>query len=125
LSRALYQALAQLVHLDEIGTHSLEHDLTVDIHHVPVPDPVVIDHAGHLGSGRKLAWLALRGKNLNLRESQIVQNNFRHVAERTPGMMLKYEQTVLGADALHLLLQRCGNFPRGAIRNDCDPLLRL
>jgi hypothetical protein len=125
LSGALDQALAEFIHFRKIGAHSFQHDFAVDIDHVPMPDAVIIDHAGHLRPSGKLTGLRLRGEDRHLRECQIIQNDFRHVLERTPRMMLQHKQTVVRTDPLYLLLERRCDFARRGVGDHCDPLLRF
>src|SRR5438128_360341 len=60
LSRALDQALAERINSAKVGAHSLEHDFAVNVNHVAMPDFVIVDYAGHLRPGGKLARLRLR-----------------------------------------------------------------
>src|SRR4029453_19168742 len=63
LACTLDQTLTEFVDSRKIGAHSFEHDFAVDVHHVAVPDFVIVDYAGHLRPGRKLAGLCLAGED--------------------------------------------------------------
>ena len=49
------QALTQVVHFHKVGPHAFEHDLSVNVYHMTVPDLVIVDDAGHLRAGSELA----------------------------------------------------------------------
>ena len=61
---------------------------------------VMIHHGGHLGARAEFAGLGLRGKDGDLRQREIVENDLRHVLERPSRMMLEHEQAVIRANAL-------------------------
>ena len=58
LARMFDQTLAELVDCAKIGAHAFEHDLAIDVHHVSVPDPVMIYHGRHLGARAEFARLS-------------------------------------------------------------------
>ena len=45
---ALDQTLAECIHRNEIGAHSFNHDLAVDIDHVAMTNVIFVYHRGHL-----------------------------------------------------------------------------
>ena len=63
LSSALDQALAERIDSAKVSAHSLEHDFAVNVHHVTMPDFVIVDYAGHLRPSGKLTRLRFRGEN--------------------------------------------------------------
>ena len=91
LSRALDQAPTEHIDGTKVGAHSFQHDLPVDVDHVTVPDFVIVHYAGHLRPGGKLARLRLRGEDRHPRKRQIIEDELRHILERTPRMMLQHE----------------------------------
>ena len=125
LTRVFDQTLAELIDCAKIGAHAFEHDLAIDVHHVGVPDPVMVYHGGHLGARAEFARLTLCGKDGDLRERQVIQNNLRHVRERPPRMMLQHKQTVLRPNPLHFRLQRRRDAAGDRVRDNRDSLLRF
>jgi len=104
LARAFDQTLAELIDCTKVGAHAFEHDLPIDVHHVSVPDPVTVYHAGHFAARAEFAWLTLCCKDGDLRERQVLQNKLGHMRKRAPRVMLQHKQTVLRPDTLHLRL---------------------
>ena len=123
-ARALDQALTQRIDREKIRAHAFEHDLAVDVDHVPVTNAVLVHDRGHLDARSEFAALRLRAKNTDLRSRQIFENDFRHPGERAGSVFLEHEDGVLRADLLHFQLQRGGDFPRLVVRDNRDPLFR-
>ena len=67
LTRARDQPLAELINCAKIGAHAFEHDLAVDVHHVPMSDPVMVHYRRHFGACNEFARLSLCRKNRDLR----------------------------------------------------------
>ena len=51
----LDQTLAQCIDRTKIGTHSLDHDLPVDVDHVTVADAVFVYYGGHFDARAEFA----------------------------------------------------------------------
>ena len=66
LACAFHQALTQGIDLAKISAHPFQHDLMINVDHVPVTNPVMVHDRGHFGTRRELTRLRLRGKNRNL-----------------------------------------------------------
>ena len=60
---ALDQTLAQRINRNEIGAHSFNHDLLVDVDHVAMTNVIFIYHRGHLDAGTKFTGQSSRRKD--------------------------------------------------------------
>ena len=85
----------------------------------------MIYHGGHLGARAEFAGLSLRGKDRDLRQREVIENNLRHVRERPRRVMLEHKQTVIRPDALHFRLQRRGDAAGDGVGDNRDSLLRF
>ena len=79
LARALDQALAQRIDRAKIGAHSFEHDLAIDVDHVPVANAVLVHDALICMREPSSPRCVCAQKILNLRLRQIFENDLRHV----------------------------------------------
>ena len=85
----------------------------------------MIHHGGHLGARAEFAWLGLRGEDRHLRQREVVENDLRHVGERTVRVMLEDKQTVFRSNSLHFRLQRRRDVAGERVRDNRDSLLRF
>ncbi len=88
-ARMFNQTLAELIDRAKIGAHAFEHDLAIDVHHVGVPDPVMVHDRRYFRARAEFARLGSHCENGDLRERQIIENDLRHEFQRTPRMMLQ------------------------------------
>jgi hypothetical protein len=119
------EPLTDPVHFNEISTHSFLHDLLVDVHHVSMADPVLIDHTGHLDAGTEFSGLCDRGKDARLRSSKIVQDHLRHILQRTFRILFHHEYAVFRTDLLDFVDERSSDLGTFPVRNDRDPFFLL
>src|SRR6266478_245014 len=82
----------------------------------------MIYNSCHFRARAEFARLRLRGKDGDLRQRQIIEDDLRHVLEGPTRMMLEHEQAVLRANMLHFRLQSCRDVASRLVSDDGNPL---
>jgi hypothetical protein len=121
----LDEFLREAVDLDEVGAHPLEHDLLVDVHHVPVADAVRVDDVHHLHAGAELAGLGDAGVDGDLRLREVLEHGGGHVAVRPGAVFLEDKDLVGGPGLLDLGDEGGGDLGAGLVGDERHPLRGL
>src|SRR5271163_6391 len=85
---------ADAVHLEKVRSHSLQHDLPVDIDHVCVTNLASIHHVGHLHARMQFIGLRLHSKDADLAGLEIVNDFLWKIAQRSRRQVLQHPRAI-------------------------------
>ena len=63
---------------EEISPHSFAHNLSVDVYHVTVTNPMTIHYRSHFACVNRAHPVELTRRTRDLRAGEILENRFRH-----------------------------------------------